>query len=46
VLPDEFQRQLPMWAVARPESLRSPVVEAVIRSIRREVVERQDVLTG
>ena len=46
VLASEFQRQLPMWAVARPESLRSAVVEAVIRSIRREVMERQDALTG
>jgi DNA-binding transcriptional LysR family regulator len=46
VLPEEFQRQLPMWAVARPESLRSPVVEAVIRAIRSEVADRQDELTG
>jgi DNA-binding transcriptional LysR family regulator len=44
VLPQEFQRQLPMWAAARPESLRAPVVEAVVRSIQREVAERQSVL--
>ncbi|HEY5223938.1 MAG TPA: LysR family transcriptional regulator [Microbacteriaceae bacterium] len=44
VLHDVFQRQLPMWAAARSESLRSPVVEAVIMSIRREVAERQNVL--
>ena len=34
VLPDDFQRQLPIWAVARPESLRSAPVRAVLEAIR------------
>lgn len=46
VLAQDFQRKLPMWAVVRPEALRSPVAEAAIRAIQREVAERQDELTG
>lgn len=46
VLSQEFERRLPMWAVVRPEALRSPVAEAAIRYIQREVAERQDELTG
>lgn len=44
VLPHDFQRQLPIWAVARPESLRSGRVQAVIAAIREEVQERQELL--
>lgn len=40
VLPDDFQRQLPIWAVVRAESLRSPVVRAAIEAITREISER------
>ena len=46
VLPDDFQRQLPIWAVARAESLRSAAVQAVLEAIRTEISARQDVLTG
>jgi DNA-binding transcriptional LysR family regulator len=40
VLPDAFQRQLPIWAVVRAESLRSPVVRAVIEAITLEIAGR------
>jgi DNA-binding transcriptional LysR family regulator len=43
VLPDLFQRQLPIWAVARPESLRSASVRAVIDAIKTEVGGRQEI---
>jgi DNA-binding transcriptional LysR family regulator len=46
VLPDDFQRQLPIWAVARAESLRAAPVQAVLEAIRTEVHARQDVLAG
>jgi DNA-binding transcriptional LysR family regulator len=46
VLPDDFQRQLPIWAVARAESLRAAPVQAVLEAIRTEVNARQDVLAG
>ena len=46
VLPDDFQRQLPIWAVARSESLRSAPVRAVIEAVRTEISERTDVLAG
>jgi len=46
VLPDDFQRQLPIWAVARSESLRSAPVQAVIEAVRTEISERPDVLAG
>ena len=46
VLPDDFQRQLSIWAVARPESLRSGRVQAVIAALKDEVQERQDVLAA
>jgi DNA-binding transcriptional LysR family regulator len=46
VLPDDFQRQLPIWAVAPPESLRSAPVRAVIASLKEEVHSRQELLAG
>lgn len=46
VLHDDFQRQLPIWAVARPESLRSGRVQAVIAALKDEVKERQDILAA
>lgn len=46
VLPDDFQRQLPIWAVARPESLRSASVRAVIEAIKVEVHGRRNLLAG
>jgi DNA-binding transcriptional LysR family regulator len=46
VLPDDFQRQLPIWAVARPEALRSAPVRAVLEAIRTEIADRQAVLAG
>jgi hypothetical protein len=46
VLADDFERQLPIWAVARPESLRSAPVQAVIASLKEEVHSRQELLAG
>ncbi|MDH6235288.1 LysR family transcriptional regulator [Cryobacterium sp. CG_9.6] len=46
VLPNDFHRQLPIWAIARPESLRSALVRAVIDALRREVAERQTTLSS
>lgn len=46
VLRDDFQRQLPIWAVARPESLRSVLVRAVIETIQKEVADRQAALAA
>jgi DNA-binding transcriptional LysR family regulator len=46
VLPDAFQRQIPVWAVARPESLRSARVQAVIAALQEEVAARQDLLAA
>ena len=46
VLPEAFQRQVPIWAVARPESLRSARVQAVIGALQHEVAERQDLLAA
>jgi DNA-binding transcriptional LysR family regulator len=46
VLPDAFQRQIPVWAVARPESLRSARVQAVIAALKEEVAARQDLLAA
>lgn len=46
VLADDFERQLPIWAVARPESLRSAPVQAVIASLKEEVHSRQGLLAG
>jgi DNA-binding transcriptional LysR family regulator len=46
VLPEVFQRQLPIWAVARPESLRSAPVRAVIEAITAEVGSRNAVLAA
>ena len=46
VLPAVFERQLPIWAVARPESLRSARVQAVISALKEEVKERAGLLSG
>jgi DNA-binding transcriptional LysR family regulator len=46
VLPDVFERQLPIWAVARPESLRSARVQAVISALKDEVRDRSALLSG
>jgi DNA-binding transcriptional LysR family regulator len=46
VLPDDFQRQVPIWAVARPESLRSARVQAVVVALQEEVADRQDLLVA
>jgi DNA-binding transcriptional LysR family regulator len=46
VLADDFQRQLPIWAVVRAESLRSPVVRAAIEAITREISERPAAFTA
>jgi DNA-binding transcriptional LysR family regulator len=46
VLADAFQRQVPIWAVARPESLRSARVQAVIGALQQEVAVRQDLLAA
>ncbi|GAB3272221.1 LysR family transcriptional regulator [Arthrobacter pigmenti] len=42
VLPEQFARKVPFWAVARPEALRSPAVRAVIQALRSEVALRHD----
>jgi DNA-binding transcriptional LysR family regulator len=44
VLPDDFQRQVPIWAVARPEALRSARVQAVIAALKED--GRQDLLAA
>jgi DNA-binding transcriptional LysR family regulator len=44
VLSAAFQRQVPVWAVARPESLRAKPVQAVLRAIRQEVAQRAHAL--
>lgn len=46
VLPEAFHRQLPIWAVARPEALRSELVKAVLAAVQQEVARRQGQLTG
>lgn len=46
VLPHDFERQLPIWAVGRPESLRSGRVQAVLASLKEEVSARQDLLAA
>lgn len=40
VLHDDFHRQLPVWAVARPESLRSAAVQGAVAAIRQEIADR------
>ncbi|MHA7190569.1 LysR family transcriptional regulator [Arthrobacter sp. MDT2-16] len=40
VLHDDFHRQLPIWAVARPESLRSAAVQGAVVAIRQEIEDR------
>lgn len=44
VLPKAFERKLSFWAAARPESLRSPTVQAVIKAVAGEVGRRQSEL--
>lgn len=44
VLPDDFERRVSFWAAARPESLRSPAVQAVIRAFLAETHHRRDAL--
>lgn len=44
VLPNAFERKLSFWAAARPESLRSPSVQAVVKSVLSEVGRRQSEL--
>ncbi|TDW28489.1 LysR family transcriptional regulator [Cryobacterium psychrophilum] len=46
VLRDDFQRQLPIWAVVRSESLRSPVVRAAIDAITLEIANRPAAFIG
>ncbi|WP_457972063.1 LysR family transcriptional regulator [Arthrobacter sp. D1-17] len=46
VLPDDFQRQVPIWAVARPEALRSARVQAVIAALKEEADGRQSLLAA
>jgi DNA-binding transcriptional LysR family regulator len=46
VLANDFERQLPIWAVARPESLRSAPVQAVIAALKEEVKDRAALLAG
>jgi DNA-binding transcriptional LysR family regulator len=46
VLADDFQRELPIWAAARAESLRSASVQAAVAAIRQEITERQDELAA
>ncbi|MFZ3453720.1 LysR family transcriptional regulator [Arthrobacter sp. 7Tela_A1] len=46
VLATEFERRLPIWAVARPEALRSPRVQAVVAAIQAEAAARQDLLAS
>lgn len=46
VLPDVFERKLSFWAAARPEALRSPSVQAVLRTVLAETESRQDQLTA
>lgn len=46
VLQDDFQRQLPIWAVARPEALRSARVQAVVAALKDEVSARQELLAA
>ncbi|WP_298255117.1 LysR family transcriptional regulator [uncultured Arthrobacter sp.] len=40
VLREDFHRQLPIWAIARPESLRSTAVQAVVAAVRHQITER------
>jgi len=46
VLPGDFERRLPIWAVARPEALRSARVQAVVSAIQTEATARQDLLAS
>ncbi|APX00877.1 LysR family transcriptional regulator [Arthrobacter sp. QXT-31] len=46
VLAGDFQRQVPIWAVARPEALRSGPVQAVIAGLKDEVKQHQDLLAA
>lgn len=44
VLPAAYERRLQFWAAARPESLRSPAVQAVIGAILQETAHRRRAL--
>ncbi len=46
VLPAAFERRLSFWAAARPESLRSAAVQAVVAAILQETKNRQDALAA
>ena len=46
VLPGDFERRLPIWAVARPEALRSARVQAVVSAIQAETTARQELLAS
>jgi DNA-binding transcriptional LysR family regulator len=46
VLPDSFHRELPIWAAARAESLRSMAVKAAIEAIQQEISERRNELAA
>lgn len=46
VLHAAFHRQLPIWAVARPESLRSVAVQTVVGAIRQEITDRAGELSA
>lgn len=44
VLPAAYERRLKFWAAARPESLRSPAVQAVIGAVLQETTRRSRAL--
>ncbi len=46
VLAHDFQRQLPIWAVARAESLRSAAVQAALAALGTEILDRADDLSS
>ncbi|MFC4223674.1 LysR family transcriptional regulator [Lysinibacter cavernae] len=46
VLSSQFHRKLRIMAAARPESLRSPAVQATISAIKQQVAESQELLLG
>jgi DNA-binding transcriptional LysR family regulator len=46
VLPDSVAVQLTYWLVARSETLRRPVVAAVVEAIRDRMSDQRDVLLG
>jgi DNA-binding transcriptional LysR family regulator len=46
VLPAELTVRLSYWLVARAETLRRPVVAAVVEAIQDRMADQQDVLLG